>query len=102
MLLARLKAGGHKCLIFTQMSRMLDVLEVGGAAELGSLAALVVSTAKALLARRLQLSPTALAVHPRPTLPRLPHPPPTRPSSTCTRTRTCAWTAPPSRSSAKS
>lgn len=29
MLLARLKAGGHKCLIFTQMSKMLDVLEVG-------------------------------------------------------------------------
>ena len=29
MLLARLKSGGHKCLIFTQMSRMLDVLEVG-------------------------------------------------------------------------
>lgn len=28
-LLARLKAGGHKCLIFTQMSKMLDVLEVG-------------------------------------------------------------------------
>ena len=28
MLLARLKAGGHKCLIFTQMSKMLDVLEV--------------------------------------------------------------------------
>ncbi|KAL4459188.1 hypothetical protein ABPG75_014053 [Micractinium tetrahymenae] len=26
-LLARLKAGGHKCLIFTQMSKMLDVLE---------------------------------------------------------------------------
>ena len=28
-LLARLKAGGHKCLIFTQMSKLLDVLEVG-------------------------------------------------------------------------
>ena len=28
VLLARLKAGGHKCLIFTQMSKMLDVLEV--------------------------------------------------------------------------
>jgi E1A-binding protein p400 len=27
VLLARLKAGGHKCLIFTQMSKMLDVLE---------------------------------------------------------------------------
>lgn len=27
-LLAKLKAGGHKCLIFTQMSKMLDVLEV--------------------------------------------------------------------------
>ena len=32
MLLRRLKAGGHKALIFTQMSKMLDVLEVGGAA----------------------------------------------------------------------
>lgn len=29
VLLARLQAGGHKCLIFTQMSKMLDVLEVG-------------------------------------------------------------------------
>lgn len=27
MLLRRLKAGGHKALIFTQMTRMLDVLE---------------------------------------------------------------------------
>jgi SNF2 family DNA or RNA helicase len=27
-LLARLKSGGHKCLIFTQMSKMLDILEV--------------------------------------------------------------------------
>lgn len=26
-LLARLKAGGHRALIFTQMSKMLDVLE---------------------------------------------------------------------------
>ena len=26
-LLARLKAGGHKALIFTQMTRMLDILE---------------------------------------------------------------------------
>ncbi len=28
MLLRRLKAGGHKALIFTQMARMLDILEV--------------------------------------------------------------------------
>lgn len=28
MLLRRLKQGGHRCLIFTQMSRMLDVLEI--------------------------------------------------------------------------
>jgi len=35
VLLARLKAGGHKCLIFTQMSKMLDVLEVGGCAAGG-------------------------------------------------------------------
>ena len=28
MLLARLKAGGSRALIFTQMSRMLDLLEV--------------------------------------------------------------------------
>ena len=27
MLLRRLKAGGHKALIFTQMARMLDILE---------------------------------------------------------------------------
>lgn len=27
-LLRRLKAGGHRCLIFTQMARMLDILEV--------------------------------------------------------------------------
>ncbi len=29
-LLRRLKAGGHRALIFTQMSKMLDVLEVRG------------------------------------------------------------------------
>lgn len=28
VLLRRLKAGGHKALIFTQMTKMLDVLEV--------------------------------------------------------------------------
>jgi SNF2 family DNA or RNA helicase len=28
-LLRRLKSGGHRALIFTQMSKMLDVLEVG-------------------------------------------------------------------------
>jgi SNF2 family DNA or RNA helicase len=28
VLLRDLKAGGHKCLIFTQMSKMLDILEV--------------------------------------------------------------------------
>lgn len=28
MLLRKLKSGGHKALIFTQMARMLDVLEV--------------------------------------------------------------------------
>jgi helicase SWR1 len=28
VLLRKLKAGGHKCLIFTQMSKMLDILEV--------------------------------------------------------------------------
>ena len=28
ILLRKLKAGGHKCLIFTQMSKMLDILEV--------------------------------------------------------------------------
>jgi SNF2 family DNA or RNA helicase len=27
-LLRQMKAGGHKCLIFTQMSKMLDILEV--------------------------------------------------------------------------
>lgn len=29
VLLRKLKAGGHKALIFTQMSKMLDILEVG-------------------------------------------------------------------------
>jgi SNF2 family DNA or RNA helicase len=29
VLLRRLKAGSHRVLIFTQMSKMLDVLEVG-------------------------------------------------------------------------
>ena len=29
VLLRKLKAGGHKALIFTQMSKMLDLLEVG-------------------------------------------------------------------------
>lgn len=28
ILLRKLKSGGHKALIFTQMARMLDVLEV--------------------------------------------------------------------------
>ena len=28
MLLRKLKSGGHKALIFTQMARMLDILEV--------------------------------------------------------------------------
>ena len=27
-LLRKMKAGGHKCLIFTQMSKMLDILEI--------------------------------------------------------------------------
>jgi SNF2 family DNA or RNA helicase len=30
VLLRRLKAGGHKALIFTQMARMLDILEARG------------------------------------------------------------------------
>ncbi len=28
-LLARLKAGGHRVLVYSQMTRMIDILEVG-------------------------------------------------------------------------
>jgi hypothetical protein len=79
VLLRRLHRGGHRVLIFTQMTKMLDILEqVHSHAAIGSL-----SFPKATLADCLSLVGR-------------------RSSSTFMRTGMCAWTDPPSRRAARS
>lgn len=88
MLLARLKAGGHKCLIFTQMSKMLDVLEVSTCREHRPNLH-PVPYADGLRCMELNSLPSLSSCIPR-------H------SSTYTPTHMCGWMALPSQSSARS